>query len=215
MIFAHYLIQIIISLNEKNTVNLPPFETSSLLHNITYKKWFTQYLTLYFKNDYIFLCFLLFSQAVFFFWVGTASWKTLLLLNDCNFSVSDSCLECSVMISGLVMSVCRVSVRTASRAKLGMLNTVSKIRGQVKTTGYPQTEGLLGDCMLRYGREMGEESTFGNVCTYRQSSAHMHRHAPQATAAWRNASRSPELILYLFHHLYLIYNVLNSHSLYI
>ncbi|XP_039515863.1 endophilin-A3a isoform X1 [Pimephales promelas] len=49
----------------------------------------------------------------------------------------------------------------ASRAKLGMLNTVSKIRGQVKTTGYPQTEGLLGDSMLRYGRELGEESTFG------------------------------------------------------
>ncbi|XP_026071939.1 endophilin-A3-like isoform X3 [Carassius auratus] len=49
----------------------------------------------------------------------------------------------------------------ASRAKLGMLNTVSKIRGQVKTTGYPQTEGLLGDCMLRYGQELGEESTFG------------------------------------------------------
>ncbi|XP_067308038.1 endophilin-A3a isoform X1 [Pseudorasbora parva] len=49
----------------------------------------------------------------------------------------------------------------ASRAKLGMLNTVSKIRGQVKTTGYPQTEGVLGDCMLRYGRELGEESTFG------------------------------------------------------
>ncbi|XP_042331343.1 endophilin-A3 isoform X3 [Sceloporus undulatus] len=42
-----------------------------------------------------------------------------------------------------------------------MLNTMSKIRGQVKTTGYPQTEGLLGDCMLRYGRELGEESTFG------------------------------------------------------
>uniref|UniRef100_A0A672PBY5 Endophilin-A3-like n=1 Tax=Sinocyclocheilus grahami TaxID=75366 RepID=A0A672PBY5_SINGR len=51
----------------------------------------------------------------------------------------------------------------ASRAKLGMLNTVSKIRGQVKTTGYPQTEGLLGDCMLRYGRELGEESTFGDA----------------------------------------------------
>ncbi|XP_030620810.1 endophilin-A3a [Chanos chanos] len=49
----------------------------------------------------------------------------------------------------------------ASRAKLGMLNTVSKIRGQVKTTGYPQTEGLLGECMLRYGRELGEESSFG------------------------------------------------------
>ncbi|XP_067411832.1 endophilin-A3 isoform X1 [Emydura macquarii macquarii] len=49
----------------------------------------------------------------------------------------------------------------AYRAKLGMLNTMSKIRGQVKTTGYPQTEGLLGDCMLRYGRELGDESTFG------------------------------------------------------
>ncbi|XP_053127874.1 endophilin-A3 isoform X3 [Hemicordylus capensis] len=51
----------------------------------------------------------------------------------------------------------------AYRAKLGMLNTVSKIRGQVKATGYPQTEGLLGDCMLRYGRELGEESVFGTA----------------------------------------------------
>nr|XP_060611203.1 endophilin-A3 isoform X1 [Anolis sagrei ordinatus] len=51
----------------------------------------------------------------------------------------------------------------AYRAKLGMLNTVSKIRGQVKTTGYPQTEGLLGDSMLRYGRELGDESTFGSA----------------------------------------------------
>ncbi|OBS74341.1 hypothetical protein A6R68_15122 [Neotoma lepida] len=44
-----------------------------------------------------------------------------------------------------------------------MLNTMSKIRGQVKTTGYPQTEGLLGDCMLKYGKELGEESAFGNA----------------------------------------------------
>ncbi|XP_030045481.1 endophilin-A3 isoform X1 [Microcaecilia unicolor] len=51
----------------------------------------------------------------------------------------------------------------AYRAKLGMLNTMSKIRGQVKTTGYPQTEGLLGDCMLRYGRELGDDSAFGNA----------------------------------------------------
>ncbi|XP_041513130.1 endophilin-A3 isoform X1 [Microtus oregoni] len=51
----------------------------------------------------------------------------------------------------------------AYRAKLGMLNTVSKLRGQVKATGYPQTEGLLGDCMLKYGKELGEESAFGNA----------------------------------------------------
>lgn len=49
----------------------------------------------------------------------------------------------------------------AYRAKLSMLNTVSRIRGQVKTVGYPQTEGTLGDCMLRYGSELGIESAFG------------------------------------------------------
>lgn len=51
-----------------------------------------------------------------------------------------------------------------------MLNTMSKIRGQVKTTGYPQTEGLLGDCMIRYGRELGDDSMFGEsvhlLCEY-------------------------------------------------
>lgn len=49
----------------------------------------------------------------------------------------------------------------ASRAKLTMLNTVSKIRGQVKNPGYPQSEGLLGETMIRYGKELGDESNFG------------------------------------------------------
>ncbi|XP_048015215.1 endophilin-A3b isoform X2 [Megalobrama amblycephala] len=49
----------------------------------------------------------------------------------------------------------------AYRAKLSMLNTVSKMRGQVKAGGYPQTEGILGDCMLHYGNELGAESGFG------------------------------------------------------
>ncbi|XP_062843504.1 SH3-domain GRB2-like 1a [Trichomycterus rosablanca] len=51
----------------------------------------------------------------------------------------------------------------ASRAKLSMLNTVSKIRGQVKSTGYPQAEGVLADCMVKYGREMGEDTNFGGA----------------------------------------------------
>ncbi|XP_069622199.1 endophilin-A3 isoform X2 [Ranitomeya imitator] len=51
----------------------------------------------------------------------------------------------------------------AYRARLGMINTMSKIRGQVKATGYPQTEGLLGESMLRYGRELGVESEFGSA----------------------------------------------------
>lgn len=42
-----------------------------------------------------------------------------------------------------------------------MLNTMSKIRGQVKSPGYPQSEGLLGECMIRYGKELGEDSNFG------------------------------------------------------
>lgn len=54
---------------------------------------------------------------------------------------------------------------SASRAKLSMVNTVSKIRGQVKSPGYPQAEGVLGECMVRYGREMGEDTNFG-VCVY-------------------------------------------------
>uniref|UniRef100_A0A4W5MU82 Endophilin-A2 n=1 Tax=Hucho hucho TaxID=62062 RepID=A0A4W5MU82_9TELE len=51
----------------------------------------------------------------------------------------------------------------ASRAKLSMLNTMSKIRGQVKNPGYPQAEGLLGECMVKYGRELGEETNFGGA----------------------------------------------------
>ncbi|KAM9685627.1 endophilin-A2 isoform 1-T1 [Trichechus inunguis] len=51
----------------------------------------------------------------------------------------------------------------ASRAKLTMLNTMSKIRGQVKNPGYPQSEGLLGECMTRHGKELGGESNFGDA----------------------------------------------------
>lgn len=49
----------------------------------------------------------------------------------------------------------------ASRAKLSMVNTMSKIRGQEKGPGYPQAEALLSEAMLKFGRELGEESNFG------------------------------------------------------
>lgn len=42
-----------------------------------------------------------------------------------------------------------------------MINTMSKIRGQDKGPGYPQAETILGDAMLKFGRELGEESSFG------------------------------------------------------
>lgn len=53
------------------------------------------------------------------------------------------------------------SCPAASRAKLSMINTMSKIRGQDKGPGYPQAETVLGDTMLKFGRELGEESSFG------------------------------------------------------
>ncbi|XP_059191273.1 endophilin-A3b [Centropristis striata] len=53
----------------------------------------------------------------------------------------------------------------ADRAKLSMLNTMSRIRGQGKSVGYPQTEGMLGDCMMQYGQELGAASEFGGALT--------------------------------------------------
>lgn len=61
----------------------------------------------------------------------------------------------------LVRTIEYLQPNPASRAKLTMLNTVSKIRGQVKNPGYPQSEGLLGECMVRHGKELGGESNFG------------------------------------------------------
>ncbi|KAL7863893.1 hypothetical protein AOLI_G00153130 [Acnodon oligacanthus] len=49
----------------------------------------------------------------------------------------------------------------ASRAKLSMINTMSKIRGQEKGPGYPQAESVLGEAMQKFGRDLGEESSFG------------------------------------------------------
>ncbi|XP_026230869.1 endophilin-A2-like isoform X2 [Anabas testudineus] len=51
----------------------------------------------------------------------------------------------------------------ATRTKLSMLNTVSKMRGQVKSPGYPQPEGLLGECMTKYGQDIGENTNFGGA----------------------------------------------------
>ncbi|XP_003216481.2 endophilin-A1 [Anolis carolinensis] len=49
----------------------------------------------------------------------------------------------------------------ASRAKLTMLNTMSKIRGQEKGPGYPQAEALLAEAMIKFGKELGDECNFG------------------------------------------------------
>ncbi|XP_072533265.1 SH3 domain containing GRB2 like 2a, endophilin A1 [Salminus brasiliensis] len=49
----------------------------------------------------------------------------------------------------------------ATRAKMSMMSSMSKIRGGDKGPGYTQTETLLGESMQKFGRELGEESNFG------------------------------------------------------
>ncbi|XP_029005382.1 SH3 domain containing GRB2 like 2a, endophilin A1 isoform X4 [Betta splendens] len=49
----------------------------------------------------------------------------------------------------------------ATRAKMSMMNSMSRIRGQEKGPGYTQTETILGESMQRFGRELGDDSTFG------------------------------------------------------
>lgn len=72
----------------------------------------------------------------------------------------------SISVYGLkiLCNLCHFPV-SASRAKLSMINTMSKIRGQEKGPGYPQAEALLADAMLKFGRELGEECNFGNLIT--------------------------------------------------
>lgn len=76
----------------------------------------------------------------------------------------------------------------ASRAKLTMLNTVSKIRGQVKNPGYPQSEGLLGECMIRHGKELGGESNFGEGHRKASGLGRVVWGGSQAEAQWTSAS---------------------------
>lgn len=54
-----------------------------------------------------------------------------------------------------------LQLNTATGAKLTMLTTVSKIRGQVKSPGLSHPEGALGDSMTKYGSDMGPDSAFG------------------------------------------------------
>uniref|UniRef100_A0A1A9W5T2 Endophilin-A n=2 Tax=Glossina TaxID=7393 RepID=A0A1A9W5T2_9MUSC len=46
-----------------------------------------------------------------------------------------------------------------ARAKMAAVKGISKLSGQAKTNTYPQPEGLLADCMLMYGKKLGEESS--------------------------------------------------------
>lgn len=44
---------------------------------------------------------------------------------------------------------------------MSMINSMSRMRGQEKGPGYTQTEAVLAESMQRFGRELGEETNFG------------------------------------------------------
>lgn len=47
-----------------------------------------------------------------------------------------------------------------ARAKMAAVKGISKLSGQAKSNTYPQPEGVLGDCMLLYGKKLGEDTGF-------------------------------------------------------
>ncbi|XKL62036.1 hypothetical protein PGB90_001869 [Kerria lacca] len=50
-----------------------------------------------------------------------------------------------------------------ARAKMAAVKGISKLSGQAKASTYPQPEGLLGDCLLHYGKKLGDDSMFGQA----------------------------------------------------
>lgn len=52
-----------------------------------------------------------------------------------------------------------------ARAKMAAVKGISKLSGQAKASTYPQSEGVLGECMVMYGKKMGEDTIFGEYTT--------------------------------------------------
>ncbi|XP_050427876.1 endophilin-A isoform X1 [Adelges cooleyi] len=50
-----------------------------------------------------------------------------------------------------------------ARAKMAAVKGISKLSGQAKASTYPQAEGTLGDCLLLYGKKLGDDSLFGQA----------------------------------------------------
>lgn len=50
-----------------------------------------------------------------------------------------------------------------ARAKMAAVKGISKLSGQAKSNTYPQPEGILADCMLTYGKKLGDDSIFANA----------------------------------------------------
>lgn len=67
------------------------------------------------------------------------------------------CFSNCILVSSF-MKVLFLFCFPASRTKL-MVS--SKIRGGARAHAYPQPEGTLGEAMVKFGKDLGEESPFG------------------------------------------------------
>lgn len=88
---------------------------------------------------------------------------------------------------------CSLSLPPASRAKLSMINTMSKIRGQEKGPGYPQAEALLAEAMLKFGRELGDDCNFGNECFLTLQFFHL---SIEISCQWDTPQEITQTVLY-------------------
>ena len=47
---------------------------------------------------------------------------------------------------------------------MSAVKSISRFRGQTNHHAlYPQPEGLLGDCMIKHGRELADTSVYGKI----------------------------------------------------
>ncbi|XP_043200325.1 endophilin-A-like, partial [Amphibalanus amphitrite] len=50
-----------------------------------------------------------------------------------------------------------------SRAKMAAVKGISKLSGQAKAATYPQPEGVLGECMVSFGRKLDDDEPFAQA----------------------------------------------------
>lgn len=73
---------------------------------------------------------------------------------------------------------------------MSMINSMSRMRGQEKGPGYTQTETTLGESMQRFGRELGEESNFGERQQILKLSYFMYKNKAGSRYSLKDAASS-------------------------
>jgi hypothetical protein len=93
----------------------------------------------------------------FYLFVLSALFKV--LFNFVNFQKTDVTVE---LVEELQVKTKEfLQPNPTARAKMAAVKGISKLSGQAKAATYPQPEGVLGDCMVTYGKKLGDDSVFG------------------------------------------------------